>query len=139
MLYAVGFPYMNFTIHVNLILCLTITNQREERIEQSVGRMMTVIDLARNIRERHNKPLKTPLMYVVMSWCFIELCYYHYKCMHFDCSLNCREMVVVHLDADFLEDITGKLREVCDIYSKILLTIFDCDHLLFCIFRITFK
>ncbi|KAJ8639463.1 hypothetical protein MRB53_016157 [Persea americana] len=60
-----------------------VRGKREERIEQSVGRMMTVIDLARNIRERHNKPLKTPLM----------------------------EMVVVHLDADFLEDITGKLRE----------------------------
>ncbi|KAK1257396.1 Valine--tRNA ligase [Acorus gramineus] len=56
--------------------------QREERIEQSVTRMMTVIDLARNIRERHNKPLKSPL----------------------------REMVVVHSDKDFLEDITGKLR-----------------------------
>ncbi|XP_058082723.1 isoleucine--tRNA ligase, cytoplasmic isoform X3 [Magnolia sinica] len=57
--------------------------KREERIEQSVARMMTVIDLARNIRERHNKPLKTPL----------------------------REMVVVHPDTDFLEDITGKLGE----------------------------
>ncbi|KAF7827268.1 isoleucine--tRNA ligase, cytoplasmic [Senna tora] len=54
-----------------------------ERIEQSVSRMMTIIDLARNIRERHNKPLKTPL----------------------------REMVIVHPDADFLEDIAGKLRE----------------------------
>ncbi|EHA8588772.1 hypothetical protein COCNU_scaffold006606G000010 [Cocos nucifera] len=57
--------------------------KREERIEQSVTRMMTVIDLVRNIRERHNKPLKTPL----------------------------KEMVVVHPDTDFLEDITGKLRE----------------------------
>ncbi|KAG6500965.1 hypothetical protein ZIOFF_040828 [Zingiber officinale] len=57
--------------------------KREERIEQSVTRMMTVIDLARNIRERHSKPLKTPL----------------------------KEMIVVHPDSDFLEDITGKLRE----------------------------
>ncbi|GMH28561.1 hypothetical protein Nepgr_030404 [Nepenthes gracilis] len=57
--------------------------KREERIEQSVSRMMTIIDLARNIRERHNKPLKTPL----------------------------REMVVVHPDKDFLDDIAGKLRE----------------------------
>ncbi|CAN6722905.1 unnamed protein product [Malus baccata var. baccata] len=55
----------------------------DERIEQSVTRMMTTIDLARNIRERHNKPLKTPL----------------------------REMVIVHPDADFLDDIGGKLRE----------------------------
>ncbi|XP_057499526.1 isoleucine--tRNA ligase, cytoplasmic-like [Actinidia eriantha] len=54
-----------------------------ERIEQSVGRMMTIIDLARNIRERHNKPLKTPL----------------------------KEMVVVHPDAEFLDDIAGKLKE----------------------------
>lgn len=60
-----------------------VGGQREQRIEQSVTRMMTVIDLARNIRERNNKPLKTPL----------------------------REMVVVHPDADFLEDITGKLLE----------------------------
>ncbi|KAG2726074.1 hypothetical protein I3760_01G095100 [Carya illinoinensis] len=57
--------------------------KRGERIEQSVARMTTIIDLARNIRERHNKPLKTPL----------------------------REMVVVHPDADFLNDIAGKLRE----------------------------
>lgn len=57
--------------------------KRDERIEQSVSRMMTVIDFARNIRERHNKPLKTPL----------------------------REMVVVHPDTGFLEDIVGKLRE----------------------------
>nr|VDD40103.1 unnamed protein product [Brassica oleracea] len=55
----------------------------ERRIEQSVTRMMTVIDLARNIRERHKLPLKTPLM----------------------------EITVVHPDAEFLDDITGKLRE----------------------------
>ncbi|XP_062107730.1 isoleucine--tRNA ligase, cytoplasmic [Humulus lupulus] len=57
--------------------------KRDERIEQSVARMTTIIDLARNIRERHNKPLKTPL----------------------------REMVIVHPDADFLDDIAGKLQE----------------------------
>ncbi|KAL6553648.1 hypothetical protein OROGR_007490 [Orobanche gracilis] len=57
--------------------------KRGERIELSVSRMMTIIDLARNIRERHNKPLKTPL----------------------------REMVIVHPDVDFLDDIDGKLRE----------------------------
>ncbi|KAL9240634.1 hypothetical protein vseg_014831 [Gypsophila vaccaria] len=55
----------------------------EERIVESVSRMTRIIDLARNIRERHNKPLKTPL----------------------------REMVVVHPDNDFLDDIAGKLRE----------------------------
>ncbi|KAL5726224.1 isoleucine--tRNA ligase [Ranunculus cassubicifolius] len=57
--------------------------KRDERIEQSISRMMTIIDLSRNIRERHNKPLKTPL----------------------------KQMVVVHPDAGFLEDINGKLRE----------------------------
>ncbi|KAL1316828.1 hypothetical protein HN51_068969 [Arachis hypogaea] len=57
--------------------------ERDERIEQSVSRMITIIDLARNIRERNNKPLKTPL----------------------------REMVIVHPDVNFLDDIAGKLRE----------------------------
>lgn len=60
-----------------------IQGKTDERIEQSVARMMTVIDLARNIRERHNKALKIPL----------------------------REMVIVHPDENFLEDITGKLGE----------------------------
>jgi isoleucyl-tRNA synthetase len=54
-----------------------------ERIELSVTRMMKIIDLARNIRERNKLPLKTPL----------------------------KEMIVVHPDADFLNDITGVLRE----------------------------
>nr|XP_043623289.1 isoleucine--tRNA ligase, cytoplasmic [Erigeron canadensis] len=53
------------------------------RIEQSVNRMMTIIDYARNLRERNNKPLKTPL----------------------------KEMIVVHSDVEFLDDITGKLKE----------------------------
>lgn len=35
--------------------------QTDKRMEQSVLRMMTVIDLGRNIWERHSKPLKTPL------------------------------------------------------------------------------
>ncbi|PRQ33669.1 putative isoleucine--tRNA ligase [Rosa chinensis] len=60
-----------------------VQGKRDARIEQSVARMKTVIDLARNIRERHNKPLKTPL----------------------------KEMVIVHPDADFLEDTDAKLRE----------------------------
>ncbi|KAL5550220.1 hypothetical protein UlMin_000396 [Ulmus minor] len=55
----------------------------DERIEQSVARMTTIIDHARNIRERHNKPLKTPL----------------------------KEMTIVHPDLDFLDDIAGKLKE----------------------------
>ncbi|CAI7906837.1 unnamed protein product, partial [Closterium sp. NIES-53] len=64
--------------------CFPSSDQHvDERTERSVERMMKVIDLARNIRERNNRPLKTPL----------------------------REMVVVHPDAQFLEDITGKLCE----------------------------
>ncbi|XP_024399139.1 isoleucine--tRNA ligase, cytoplasmic isoform X2 [Physcomitrium patens] len=60
-----------------------VESEMDKRIEQSVTRMMSVIDLARNIRERHNKPLKTPL----------------------------KEMVVVHSDTNFLDDITGSLGE----------------------------
>ncbi|KAF3489451.1 hypothetical protein F2Q69_00057198 [Brassica cretica] len=62
----------------------------ERRIEQSVTRMMTVIDLARNIRERHKLPLKTPLM----------------------------EITVVHPDAELLDDITGKLREIVRVFKR---------------------
>lgn len=84
--------------------------QIEERIEQSVTRMMTVIDLARNIRERHNKPLKAPLKYAFKLSIIAN-------CPLFCCLIsvfiyNFREMVVVHPDAGFLEDITGKLKEV---------------------------
>ncbi|KAL8144763.1 hypothetical protein AgCh_003100 [Apium graveolens] len=60
-----------------------VEGKRGERLEQSVNRMMTIIDLARNIRERNSKPLKTPL----------------------------KEMIVVHPDAEFLDDIAGKLKE----------------------------
>ncbi|KAJ4821884.1 hypothetical protein Tsubulata_041461 [Turnera subulata] len=60
-----------------------VEGEMNERIERSVSRMMAIIDLARSIRERHNKPLKAPL----------------------------REMIIVHPDADFLVDITGTLRE----------------------------
>ncbi|CAK9189682.1 unnamed protein product [Sphagnum troendelagicum] len=58
-----------------------IEGQTDKRMDQSVLRMMTVIDLGRNFQECHSKPLKTPL----------------------------REMVVVHPDVDFLDDITGQL------------------------------
>jgi len=33
------------------------TGERDERVEQSVNRMVTIIYLVRNIRERHNKAL----------------------------------------------------------------------------------
>ncbi|KAK3204488.1 hypothetical protein Dsin_018534 [Dipteronia sinensis] len=47
--------------------------ERDERIEQSVAKMMTIIDLARNIRERHNKPLKSPLRGASNSSCISSL------------------------------------------------------------------
>ena len=79
--------------------------------------MMTVIDLARAIRERHNKPLKTPLKYIQL---LVKLCdlFMHFFDIFF-LLFKHREMVVVHPDADFLEDITGKLREV-DTKERIL-------------------
>lgn len=52
--------------------------QRDERVEQSVNRMMTIIDLARNIRERHNKALKTPLKYVRAP---LEFCIFIFSIM----------------------------------------------------------
>lgn len=61
------------------------TGERDERVEQSVDKMMTVIGLGRSIRERHNIALQTPL----------------------------KEMLVVHLNTEFLEDITGRLKLVC--------------------------
>ncbi len=48
---------------------------------QSVEQMQRVIELARVVRERHNRPVKTPL----------------------------RELVVVHPDEAFLSDIAGAL------------------------------
>ncbi|CAE5968340.1 unnamed protein product [Arabidopsis arenosa] len=62
--------------------------KRGERIEESVKEMKKIIELARNIRNRKSDkrqeqlPLKTPL----------------------------KEMIVVHSDAEFLDDITGKLK-----------------------------
>ena len=41
-----------------------MNKQTNERIEKSVAKMMTIIDLARNIRERHYKALKVPLRLV---------------------------------------------------------------------------
>ena len=54
----------------------------DARVEASVARMQTVIETGRVIRERNNKPLKTPL----------------------------RRLVVAHDDQDFLSDLQGELR-----------------------------
>lgn len=53
----------------------------DEQLEHSVARMQSVIDLARQIRERHNRPVKMPF----------------------------KELTVVHPDAAFLGDLTGVL------------------------------
>lgn len=53
------------------------------QIQKSVERMQTVIELTRAIREKRNRPLKTPL----------------------------RELLVVHSDENFLADIEGDLKE----------------------------
>ncbi|KAI7845602.1 hypothetical protein COHA_000889 [Chlorella ohadii] len=55
----------------------------DERVQTSVERMQRVIELARTIRERHNVSVKRPV----------------------------REVVVVHPDQGFLDDLTGELRE----------------------------
>ena len=55
----------------------------DERVEASVARMQTVIETGRQIRERNNKPLKTPL----------------------------KRMIVAHDDLDFLADLQGELRD----------------------------
>lgn len=55
----------------------------DARIERSVGRMATVIELARVIRERHNRSVKVPV----------------------------RSVTVVHPDPDFLADLSSQLAE----------------------------
>ncbi|KAG2485316.1 hypothetical protein HYH03_015989 [Edaphochlamys debaryana] len=58
-------------------------HEGDDRIQQSVDRMQRVIELGRTIRERRNRPLKSPLT----------------------------RLIVVHDDAAFLDDIKGELRE----------------------------
>ena len=69
------------------ILPLRVATQLPDRalallLPQSVEQMQRVIELARVVRERHNRPVKTPL----------------------------RELVVVHPDESFLSDIAGAVR-----------------------------
>ena len=56
-------------------------------MRQSVEQMQRVIELARVVRERHNRPVKTPL----------------------------RELVVVHPDESFLSDIAGAPPAAADV------------------------
>ena len=55
----------------------------DHHIEESVQRMQTVIETIRQLRNSHNRPVKTPI----------------------------REVTIVHSDEAFLADISGQLRE----------------------------
>jgi isoleucyl-tRNA synthetase len=55
--------------------------QGDAKVRESVRRMQAVIDQARNVREKNSKPVKLPL----------------------------GEMIVVHPDPEFLEEISGRL------------------------------
>ena len=67
---------MFYSIRITFDLCsFSPHGQRDEHVEQSVNRMMNIIDLACNIRERHNKALKTPLKYVQL--CLHDLIFYN--------------------------------------------------------------
>ena len=55
----------------------------DRQLEESVDRMQSVIELVRQLRDKHNRPVKTAI----------------------------KEITVVHADEHFLEDITGRLKE----------------------------
>lgn len=55
----------------------------DTHIEESVGRMQSVIDIVRQLRTKHNRSVKTPL----------------------------KEITIVHVDESFLSDISGDLQE----------------------------
>lgn len=78
---------------------------------------MKIIDLARNVRNNHELPLKTPLKWALQLVTFSSFYCYSLKLkkkklIHAYPSFI-REMIVVHPDAEFLDDITGKLKQVC--------------------------
>ena len=92
-------PFFAENMYQNLKLCLPDAGASEPsvhfclfpeanadsvdaRVEASVARMQSVIEVGRQIRERHNKPLKTPL----------------------------KRMIVSCEDGEFLQDLQGELR-----------------------------
>ena len=79
----------------------------DHRIEASVQRMMTVIEQCRVIRDRHNKPVKTPLA----------------------------QMTVVHTDEEFLADLEGDLSEYVAQECNVLSLETCADPLKFCTVR----
>ncbi|GKF13886.1 hypothetical protein Tco_0055348, partial [Tanacetum coccineum] len=60
-------------------------------MDDNASDMLTKAVAREKLKERHNKPLKTHL----------------------------KEMIVVHLDVEFLDDITGRLKEASRDQSKI--------------------
>jgi isoleucyl-tRNA synthetase len=93
-------PFFTESMYQNLRLCLAnkgdsepsvhfclfpeaAANTLDKRVESSVALMQAVIETGRQIRERNNKPLKTPL----------------------------RRMIVAHDSRDFLADLQGELRD----------------------------
>lgn len=67
------------SVHFTSIPPAVPAHEGDAHIEASVERMQRVIDLGRAIRERHNKPIRTPL----------------------------KRVVVVHEDLSFLKDVSG--------------------------------
>lgn len=78
-----------FCYKISLFL---MSSQRDEQIEKSVSRMMTIIDLARNIRDRHNKPIKSPLRCAsnlsLLLLC-LYLCFWSFSLAHFHSICIC--------------------------------------------------
>eukprot|EP01026_Neomeris_dumetosa_P059265 TRINITY_DN5532_c0_g3_i2.p2 TRINITY_DN5532_c0_g3~~TRINITY_DN5532_c0_g3_i2.p2 ORF type:complete len:545 (-),score=73.61 TRINITY_DN5532_c0_g3_i2:303-1937(-) len=76
-------PSAPLSVHFCEIPAMQPEEEGDKHIQVSVERMQRVIDLARTIRERRNVPLKFPL----------------------------KNLIVVHTDQEFLEDMEGELRQ----------------------------
>merc|ERR1719321_460076 len=73
--------------------------QGDAKVRESVRRMQAVIDQARNVREKNSKPVKLPL----------------------------GEMIVVHPDPEFLEQISGRLLPYVSSETNVLRVVTSSD------------
>lgn len=73
------------SVHFTSIPAAVPAHAGDAHIEASVERMQRVIELGRTIRERHNKPTRTPL----------------------------KRVIVVHEDTSFLQDVSGVCMVLC--------------------------
>lgn len=73
--------------------------QGDAKVRESVRRMQAVIDQARNVREKNSKPVKLPL----------------------------GEMIVVHPDPEFLEEISGRLLPYVSSETNVLRVVTSSD------------